>query len=54
VLQFHGHEGRYMIHCHDTTHEDHDVMVQMLVGRYDPVHDPITGAPPKNGPPPPP
>jgi spore coat protein A len=54
VMQFHGHEGRYMIHCHNTTHEDHDMMVQMLVGRYDPAHDPITGAPPKNGPPPPP
>jgi spore coat protein A, manganese oxidase len=52
VMQFHGHEGRYMIHCHNTTHEDNDMMVQMLVGRYDPAHDPITGAPPTNGPPP--
>jgi FtsP/CotA-like multicopper oxidase with cupredoxin domain len=52
LVQFHGHEGRYMIHCHNTVHEDHDMMVQMLVGEYDPAHDPITAAPPTNGPPP--
>jgi spore coat protein A, manganese oxidase len=33
-------EGRYMIHCHNLAHEDHDMMVQFAVG--DPTdNDPI-------------
>ena len=24
--------GRYMIHCHNATHEDHDMMAQFVVG----------------------
>ena len=24
--------GRYMIHCHNLVHEDHDMMVQFAVG----------------------
>ena len=36
--------GRYMIHCHNLPHEDHDMMQQFAVG--DPaVNDPITSAP---------
>ncbi len=36
--------GRYMIHCHNLPHEDHDMMHQFAVG--DPyVNDPITSAP---------
>jgi spore coat protein A len=27
--------GRYMIHCHNLTHEDHDMMTQFLVGKED-------------------
>jgi FtsP/CotA-like multicopper oxidase with cupredoxin domain len=38
-------EGRYMIHCHNLSHEDHDMMVQFAVG--DPrSNDPITADPP--------
>jgi len=34
-------EGKYMIHCHNLTHEDHDMMVQFSAG--DPrANDPIT------------
>ena len=36
--------GRYMVHCHNLPHEDHDMMHQFAVG--DPsVNDPITSAP---------
>ncbi len=38
--------GRYMMHCHNLVHEDHDMMMQFSVG--DPTHlpdyDPITAA----------
>ncbi|MDJ0339902.1 multicopper oxidase domain-containing protein [Cryobacterium sp. PH31-O1] len=36
--------GRYMIHCHNLVHEDHDMMVQFAVGDYR-VNDPITSDP---------
>jgi hypothetical protein len=32
---------------HNITHEDHDMMVQLLVGEYDRAHDPITAARPR-------
>jgi spore coat protein A len=40
-----GHEGgRYIVHCHNLVHEDHDMMVQFAVG--DPLdNDPITSDP---------
>jgi spore coat protein A, manganese oxidase len=44
IMRFGPHRGRYMIHCHNTSHEDHDMMVQFSVGlRPDEVdpHDPI-------------
>jgi len=41
--------GRYMVHCHNLPHEDHDMMSQFSVGTVnfanDP-HDPIKAAPP--------
>lgn len=38
-------EGKYMIHCHNLSHEDHDMMVQFSAG--DPrSNDPITSDPP--------
>ena len=44
VMRFGPHRGRYMIHCHNLPHEDHDMMVQFSVGlgaaEVDP-HDPI-------------
>jgi spore coat protein A, manganese oxidase len=36
--------GRYMIHCHNLVHEDHDMMVQFSVGDYR-NNDPITTDP---------
>ena len=36
--------GKYMVHCHNLPHEDHDMMQQFAVG--DPkVNDPIESAP---------
>jgi FtsP/CotA-like multicopper oxidase with cupredoxin domain len=45
-----GPHGRYMIHCHNLSHEDHDMMTQFQVGDHDPDCDPIHTAPPKWGP----
>jgi FtsP/CotA-like multicopper oxidase with cupredoxin domain len=36
--------GRYMVHCHNLPHEDHDMMQQFAVGAID-VNDPISSAP---------
>ena len=36
--------GRYMIHCHNLPHEDHDMMQQFAVGEVN-VNDPISSAP---------
>jgi FtsP/CotA-like multicopper oxidase with cupredoxin domain len=36
--------GRYMVHCHNLPHEDHDMMHQFAVGDAD-VNDPIASAP---------
>ena len=38
--------GRYMIHCHNLVHEDHDMMVQYAVGDLR-TNNPITADPPK-------
>jgi spore coat protein A len=45
-----GTHGRYMIHCHNLTHEDHDMMIQFQIGGHDADCDPINAAPPKSGP----
>ncbi len=39
--------GRYMIHCHNVTHEDHDMMTQFWVGGEGAGPDPITAALPR-------
>ena len=44
-----GPHGRYMIHCHNLTHEDHDMMVQFQVGAHDSSCDPLNTAPPRSG-----
>ena len=48
IMRFAPHRGRYMIHCHNLVHEDHDMMGQFGVsftpGEVDP-NDPITAAP---------
>jgi FtsP/CotA-like multicopper oxidase with cupredoxin domain len=50
LVQFGPQRGRYMVHCHNLAHEDHDMMVQYAVGwrpgQLDP-NDPILAAPPK-------
>jgi spore coat protein A, manganese oxidase len=47
VGKFGPHEGKYMIHCHNLVHEDHDMMSQFRVGpeRDNDPNDPINGAP---------
>jgi FtsP/CotA-like multicopper oxidase with cupredoxin domain len=48
LVHFGPHRGRYMVHCHNLTHEDHAMMLQFRVGlganEADP-NDPITAAP---------
>jgi spore coat protein A, manganese oxidase len=40
--------GRYMMHCHNLVHEDHDMMMQFSVGdpQHDAAYDPIAAARP--------
>ena len=38
-------EGRYMIHCHNVSHEDHDMMIQYSAGD-ERANDPIKADPP--------
>jgi spore coat protein A, manganese oxidase len=45
-----GPHGRYMIHCHNLSHEDHDMMTQFQVGAHDADCDPINAAKPQSGP----
>ena len=45
IARFGPHNGRYMIHCHNLVHEDHDMMTQFEVGEGG--LDPVTTAPPK-------
>jgi spore coat protein A, manganese oxidase len=33
IARFGPHRGRYMVHCHNLVHEDHDMMVQFEVGK---------------------
>jgi FtsP/CotA-like multicopper oxidase with cupredoxin domain len=40
IMRFGPHRGRYMIHCHNLPHEDHDMMVQFSVGLDPDVEDP--------------
>ena len=43
IARYGPHIGKYMIHCHNLSHEDHDMMAQFQVGTGGP--DPITTAP---------
>ncbi len=36
VAKFGPRKGRYMMHCHNLVHEDHDMMIQMEVGKGGP------------------
>jgi FtsP/CotA-like multicopper oxidase with cupredoxin domain len=41
LMRFEHQTGRYMMHCHNLVHEDHDMMAQFLVGADASDHDPI-------------
>jgi spore coat protein A, manganese oxidase len=44
IMRFEHQEGKYMMHCHNLVHEDHDMMTQFQVGnatRDIDLHDPI-------------
>jgi spore coat protein A len=44
IMRFEHQEGKYMMHCHNLVHEDHDMMTQFQVGdatRDVDLHDPI-------------
>jgi FtsP/CotA-like multicopper oxidase with cupredoxin domain len=41
IMRFEHEQGRYMMHCHNLVHEDHDMMGQFLVGADSPDCDPI-------------
>jgi hypothetical protein len=46
IMRFENQRGKYMMHCHNLVHEDHDMMVQFEVGDGgdDPIHaDPCKG-----------
>jgi spore coat protein A, manganese oxidase len=53
LMRFGPHRGRYMVHCHNLVHEDHDMMHQFAVGwrpgQPDPNH-PILADPPRPDP----
>ncbi|SDN39577.1 multicopper oxidase domain-containing protein [Geodermatophilus sp. DSM 45219] len=49
LMRFDHEEGRYMIHCHNLSHEDHDMMTQYQVGHHDIDCDSINTAPPRTG-----
>ncbi|MGY1639298.1 multicopper oxidase domain-containing protein [Geodermatophilus sp. SYSU D00742] len=49
LMRFEHEEGRYMIHCHNLSHEDHDMMIQYQVGHHDIDCDSINTCPPKGG-----
>jgi FtsP/CotA-like multicopper oxidase with cupredoxin domain len=40
IMRFGPHRGRYMVHCHNLVHEDHDMMVQYAVGWTPGARDP--------------
>jgi spore coat protein A, manganese oxidase len=50
IAKFGPHEGRYMIHCHNLVHEDHDMMVQFQVGENREDNDPRLADPCKDMP----
>ncbi len=50
IARFGPHRGRYLVHCHNVVHEDHDMMTQYEVGTGG--DDPITSAPAVWGTPP--
>jgi spore coat protein A, manganese oxidase len=51
VMKFENQRGKYMMHCHNLVHEDHDMMGQFQVGEGgDLQHHPVRADPCKNQP----
>jgi spore coat protein A len=50
LMRFEHQEGRYMIHCHNLVHEDHDMMAQFQVGGNKVDNDPLESDPCKEFP----
>lgn len=48
IMKFGPHQGKYMIHCHNMVHEDHDMMAQFEVGPPGTGDDPRTADPAKD------
>jgi spore coat protein A, manganese oxidase len=40
IMKFENQNGKYMMHCHNLVHEDHDMMTQFQVGDADRASDP--------------
>jgi spore coat protein A, manganese oxidase len=51
IARFGPHQGKYMMHCHNLIHEDHDMMINFQVGQGGP--DPVMAAPARPLPAPP-
>src|SRR5438046_833384 len=47
-MRFENQQGRYMMHCHNLVHEDHDMMGQFLVGDDHGLHHPVRADRAKN------
>ncbi len=45
IMKFENQVGRYMMHCHNLVHEDHDMMQQFWVGDRTDANDPIHADP---------
>jgi len=48
IMRFENQQGRYMMHCHNLVHEDHDMMGQFLVGDDHGLHHPVRADRAKN------
>jgi len=47
-MRFEHQRGKYMMHCHNLVHEDHDMMAQFQVGDDGGLHNPVRADPCKN------
>ena len=48
IMRFEHQRGKYMMHCHNLVHEDHDMMAQFQVGDDGGLHNPVRADPCKN------
>src|SRR3712207_2135414 len=45
IMKFENQRGKYMMHCHNLVHEDHDMMTQFSVGDDGGQHHPVHADP---------